>query len=218
MKQNIFRFISGWTRDFMRLIITCFVVVTMWSCHKGKKLPETIYVAYQPASGASISPEDHFAPIDPYDVTEPWIYPSYVNYYTSAEIEQEFSESLEKKLKGNNIILTQDSAVYKLVIGSLQLSEKLNWQSYYDSCMGTTSKVYYSDLEFDAHASLFKEGVLIDTWSRAGMSSGRVKGKTNKCNEPKTRGPVRGVSSLIDQVAGEIRMKISRSIYLSEGY
>jgi hypothetical protein len=200
----------------------CLVLISILavSCKKGKKLPQTVYVQYDPATTASVSPVDNFEPFDEYDIYEVPQSPSYVHDLSPAEIATRFNEDLAYWLSRNNIQLTTDPALYLLDITSLQLSESLSRQSYVDSCSSSTSVsyVYYSDISFTADASLYKNGVLVDSWSRWSSSSEKVRNKTNKCNEPKIRGPLCGPSCLIERIAKEVRMKVSRKIYDLEGY
>ncbi len=194
-----------------------FLVFIFVGCRKGKNLPDVIYVHYEGPTIAHQYPTDAFDKFDPYDFDEPLQYPDYIYLSDSDDLANEFNETLIRLLEKNNIILTTEPAEYTLHIGSLSVGEGLNRHSYVDSCASIwdtePSYVYYSDLSASVTATLRKNGAYINDWNRNATSSEKVRDKTDGCNCPKIRSIWRKPSSLVSQLASEIRMKVSRQIY-----
>lgn len=196
-------------KPVIRFLLLSFIVL---SCKKGKTLPHDVAVQFITLTEASVYPEDHFPSSDPYG---PFIYPNYAHDYSTSEIAANFNNGLTSYLNKNNVILQPDSAAYVLKITSIHMSESLESHSYIDSCSynNTVSYVYTSSLSFKVSASLYKNGVFLDSWTREGKSWERVSSKTDGCNKPKIRHIIRGPYSLIYQVAKELRVRISKKLY-----
>lgn len=194
--------------------VICFLLLSslVLSCKKGKTLPHDVAVQFITLTEASVYPEDYFPSSDPY---EPGIYPNYVHNYSTSEIAANFNKGLVSYLNKNKVVLQSDPAAYVLKITSIHMSESLESHSYIDSCSSTNavSYVYTSSLRFQVSASLYKNGIFLESWTREGKSWERVASKTDDCNRPKIRGIIRGPYSLIYQVAKELRVRVSKKIY-----
>src|SRR6218665_476050 len=184
-----------------------FLALVFMGCRKGKTLPNVIYVHYEGPINAKMYPTGAFAHFDPFDIHEPDRYPSYIYQSDTDDLANEFNEDLMSLLKKNNIILTSEPADYTLSIGSLNVGEGANRQSYVDSCsfLYETAYVYYSDLNANVTATLRKNGVYINDWNRNANSSEKIRDKRDECNKPKVRSIWRKPSSLVSQLASEIR-------------
>lgn len=196
---------------FYVLALTGFLV----SCKKGKTLPHDVAVQFITPAEASVYPEDYFPPFDPTDPYEPVMHPNYAHDYSTSEIAANFNNGLTSYLRKNNINLQSDTAAYILKITAIHMSESMERRSYIDSCSFNNSinYVYVSSLRFRANASLYKNGVLISSWEEIGKSWERIASKTDGCNAPKIRRIIRGPYSLINQVAKELRVRISKKMY-----
>lgn len=192
-----------------------FLGVLFVGCRKGKTLPNVIYVHYDGPVNAKMYPTGAFAHFDPYDFNEPDRYPFYVSQSDTDDLANDFNELLVKLLKKNNIILTSEPAEYTLSIGYLSVGEGLNRESYTDTCSfwDEPAYVYYSDLSATVTATLKKNGVYINDWTRNATSSEKVREQTESCTEPKVRSIWRRPDSLVGQLAKEVRMKVSRQLY-----
>ena len=197
------------------LLMLLFIPIVFSACRKGKTLPEPVYVHYEGPTSAHLSPLGAFDKFDPYDFDEPIQYPDYIYESDTDDLANDFNEALIRLLAKNNIILTSEPAEYTLHISSLGVGEGLNRQSYVDSCsfLNETSYVYYSDLSAGVSATLKKNGVYINDWSRNASSSEHVRDKTDDCNRPKIRSVWRKPSSLVIDLAGELRIKIAKQLY-----
>lgn len=197
--------------------VICFLLFSsiVLSCKKGKTLPHDVAVQFMTSTEASVYPEDYFPPFDPYNPYEPIVYPNYAHDYSTSEIAANFNKGLISYLNKNKVILQSDAAAYVLKITSMHMSESIERQSYIDSCSfnNTIDYVYISSLSFRVSASLYKNGVLMGSWTEEGNSWERVKSKTDGCNKPKVRQVLRGPYSLINQVAKELRVRVSRKMY-----
>lgn len=197
------------------LLILCTLLA---SCKKGKKLPHEVPVQFITLSDASVYPEDHFPPFNPYDFSEAVVSPKYAHDYSTSQIAERFNKDLIYHLNKNNVTLQTDTAGYVLKIGSIHLGETIERQSYIDSCGFNypLAYVYASSLRFSVSASLYKNGVFIKQWIEEGKSSEHVKTEIDDCNKPKVSKLLRGPNWLINQVAKEIRVRVSKELYLQE--
>lgn len=192
-----------------------FLLVLFVSCRKGKTLPDVVYVHYDGPTTAYQYPTGRFSPFDPFDIYEVPQYPSYVDQNQNEKLASDFNDELKRLLEKNNVVLTTEPAEYSLHVGTLDVSESLNRQSYVDSCSywNETAYVYYSDLDASVTITLKKNGYYINSWTRHAMSSEKVRDKRDDCNRPKIRSIGRGPSSLVEQLARELRVKISKQLY-----
>jgi len=189
--------------------------VCLFSCKKGKKLKHEVAVQFITVSNSGIYPEGYFPPFDPNDWNEIPQAPRYAHDYSSEQIAAQFNSKLISCLNKNNIILQSDTADYVLYIDAMNLNESIERESYIDSCSWNNSiaYVYKSSLKFIVTASLYKNGVLIDSWSKEANSWESIRSKRDDCNKPKVRYIIRGTGSLVDQVAKELRVRISKKMY-----
>lgn len=189
--------------------------VCLISCKKGKKLKHEVAVQFITTIESGVYPEDHFPPFDPNDWNEVPQYPRYAHDYSADQIAAQFNSKLTSLLNKNNVVLQNDTAEYVLYINSMNLSESIERQSYIDSCSWNNpiAYVYKSSLRFTVTASLYKNGVLVDSWSKEANSWESIRSKRDNCNKPKVRTIVRGTSWLVDQVAKELRVRISKKMY-----
>ncbi len=189
--------------------------VCLISCKKGKKLKHEVAVQFVTTANSGVYPEDYFPLFDPYDWNEIPQYPSYVHDYSSEQIAAQFNTKLTSYLNKNNVMLQSDTAGYVLYIDVMDLSESIERQSYIDSCSWDYSMayVYKSSLRFLVTATLYKNGILVDSWSKEANSWESIKSKRDDCNKPKVRSIIRGTSWLIDQVAKELRVRISKKMF-----
>ena len=185
------------------------------SCKKGKKLKHEVAVQFVSGSAADVYPADYFPLFDPYDWNEVPQSPAYAHDYSEEEIASMFNKDLTNYLKKNNVMLQADTAGYVLYINTMNLSESLERESYIDSCSfdNSTAYVYESSLKFQVTATLYKNGILVGSWSRVANSRESIKNKRDDCNKPRVRGIVRGTSWLVNQVAKELRVRISKKMY-----
>ncbi|WP_300660358.1 hypothetical protein [Fluviicola sp.] len=185
------------------------------SCKKGKTLPHVVAVQLITTTEASVYLEKFFPPFDPSNPNETLIYPSYAHEYSTSEIATKFNQELVSSLNKNNLTLQTDTAIYVLKITNIRMSESVRRESYIDSCSFNHSVnfVSVSSLHFQANAALYKNGVLMGTWKEEGNSGETVRSKTDSCNKPKIRRVLRGPSSLINQVAKEVRVRVSKKMY-----
>lgn len=195
------------------------ILILSAACKKGKKLSTPLAVQWVTVSEASIAPKDHFPPFDMTDPSEALQYPRYAHDLSKEQIAERFNDDLRSLLSDNNIKLRDDSADYKLVIGTPCLTETLNRHSYTDSCFQSNglSYVYSSCLNFTVRATLYKQGVLVESWQREGKSWERVKSGVTRCNAPKIGILFRTSGDLITQVAKELRVQISKKLKDLEG-
>lgn len=200
---------------FYFLTLSLFLI----SCKKGKTLKHDVAVQFITTTNSGIYPESLFPPFDANDPTESWHSANYVHEYSKEQIAEQFNSKLKSCLNKNNIFLQEDSAAYVLVITGMQLSESLNRESYIDSCgfNNPINYVYYSDLRFSINAELYKNGILLTTFHEEGNSHDSVRSKRDDCNAPKILHMVRSTSSLVDQVAKELRVRVSKKLFDLEG-
>jgi hypothetical protein len=193
--------------------------VFLISCKKGKTLKHEVAVQFITTTNSSVYPEGFFAPFNPNDPTETSHSPNYAHEYSTNQIAEQFNSKLKSCLNKNNIFLQENSAAYVLVITGMNLSENLKRESYIDSCgfNNPINYVYYSDLQFSISAELYKNGVLLVTFNEEGNSHDSVRSKKDSCNAPKILHMVRSTSSLVDQVAKELRVRVSRKLFDLEG-
>ncbi|MGV3613175.1 MAG: hypothetical protein ACO1N0_19600 [Fluviicola sp.] len=192
--------------------------VCLISCKKGKKLKHEVAVQFATVSNADVYPQEYFPLFDPYDIYEIPQSPSYAHDYSNQEIANQFNKDLTAYLKKNNVMLQADTAEYVLYINTMYLSESLERQSYIDSCSWDNSMayVYKSSLRFLVKATLYKNGIIVDSWEKEANSWESIKNKRDGCNKPIVRGILRGTNSLIQQVAKELRVRISKKMYALE--
>lgn len=203
----------------MRLVIVSILLLLLsLSCRKGKVLPGPIYVEYHDVTKACVSPQGAFGQFDPYAIYEAPQYPEYVDTSDAQSYANNFNTTLKTALEKNNVYLSETPSDYKLQVTSLCVNESRHRQSYYDSCSSNTNYVYFSDLEAVVYASLFKNGVLIDSWNRHTASHESVRSKLDSCGEPKVRRVLCGINCLLDRLAKELRAKVSTAIYTNEGF
>ncbi|MNU52239.1 hypothetical protein D3C71_412460 [compost metagenome] len=195
------------------------LLVFLISCKKGKTLSHDVPVQFITTVEASVYPKDYFPAFDPYDPYEPIVYPNYAHDYSASEIASNFNSELSSYLNKNNVILQSDTAAYVLKISAIHMSESIERRSYIDSCDFNYSinYVYISTLRFQVSAALYKNGVLMGSWHEEGNSWERATSKTDECNKPRVRQITRGPYSLINQVAKELRVRISKKMYELEG-
>jgi hypothetical protein len=186
------------------------------SCKKGKTLEHDVSVQFITLSSSGVYPEGYFPVSNP---TETPQYPSYAHDYSPEEISSRFNTKLNSYLNKNKIILQTDTADYVLQITSMNLIESLSSEAYIDSCTtgNPTAYVHYSNLSFTINASIYKQGMLVGSWEEKGKSCETVKSKTDACNAPKIRRIVRTTGWLIDQVAKELRVRVSKKLFELEG-
>ncbi|WP_430406395.1 hypothetical protein [Fluviicola sp.] len=189
------------------------------SCKKGKTLKHEVAVQFITSTNSGIYPENFFPPFDSNDPTESWHSPNYAHEYSGEQIAEQFNSKLKSCLNKNNVFLQEDSAAYILVITGMSLSETLKRESYVDSCQINypINYVYYSSLRFAISAELYKNGVLLSTFKEEGNSRDSVRSKKDECNAPKILSMIRSTSSLVDQVAKELRVRVSKKMYELEG-
>lgn len=200
----------------MKPVLSILVVsVLLISCKKGKTLKHEVAVQFITATNSGVYPVDYFPPFDPTDPNESWHSPNYAHDYSAAEIATRFNSKLTTYLNKNKVMLQSDSADYVLVITGMNLNETLNRKEYIDSCTfgNPVNYVYYSSLRFVISASLYKHGVLKGSWTEEGNSRDKVKSKTDECNAPKIRGMLRETTGLVDQVAKELRVRVSKKMF-----
>lgn len=188
-------------------------IVVLASCRKGKKLDKPVKVQIVCHNSASVNPKDQFPLFNASDPFETVRYPQYAHSMSPQQMAADFKESLISRLKENNILLTDDSAEYRLVIRSLEMSESLDRTSYTNACSNMTDYVYHASLNFTADVSLFRSQNLLRSWNKQGNSFERVKSGTDDCNRPKIGILFRGPSSLIDQVTHELQPLIAKKMY-----
>lgn len=192
------------------------VFFTVSSCYKGRTLWKKVNVHFVNNVNCFLSPEGEFDPFDsdnPLEGTHP---SNYVGSLESSSVKNGFNDEFKEYMKNNNVILTSDSSEYEVHITYMGMKEELHRSEYMDSCTGFISYVYYSSLEFKAKASLYKHGVLIDSWQRSASSMDKVRDKRNNCNKPKIRDFWGGPQKLWSKVAKKLRAVISRKIYQLE--
>lgn len=189
--------------------------VCLISCRKGKKLPHEVRVQLITLTESEVYPKDYYLLTDQGEPTGILISPSYVDTDDSSEIATNFNDDLTRNLKKNNVYLQSDSADYVLYIESMNLTESYKYTSYIDSCSWDYSEkdVRYSALKFKVKATLYKNGIKLDSWTREANSTERVRSKRDNCNAPKILPIFRVESALINQVSKELRVKISRKMY-----
>nr|WP_294859465.1 hypothetical protein [uncultured Fluviicola sp.] len=193
--------------------------VLLISCKKGKTLKHEVAVQFITTTNSGIYPEGLFPPFNANDPTESSHSPNYAHEYSKEQIAERFNLKLKSCLDKNNIFLQEDSTAYVLVITGMNLSETLKRQSYIDSCgfNNPVNYVYYSDLRFSISAELYKNGVLLSTFKEEGNSHDSVRSKKDSCNAPKILRTARSASSLVDQVAKELRVRVSKKLFDLEG-
>ena len=189
--------------------------ICLFSCRKGKKLPHEVRVQLITLTKSEVYPKDYFLLSDLGEPTEILISPSYVNAADSQEIASNFNDDLTRHLEKNNIYLQTDSTDYVLYIESMNLTESYKYTSYTDSCSWDYSEKYvrYSALKFKVTATLYKNGIKLDSWTREANSTESVRAKRDKCNTPKIFPIVRRTNALVNQVSKELRVKISMKMY-----
>lgn len=202
-------------KSFFYLLILC---ISVSSCKKGKKLPQEVPVQFIPLTESVVYPESAFPPFNPNDPYEQLVYPRYAHEYSASETAANFNNGLVSYLNKNRVILQSDTAEYVLKITSLYMKESIERQSYTDSCSFNypIAYVYKSSLRFSVSASLYKNGVFVNKWTEEGNSWERFKSKKDNCNKPEVSSLLRGPYSLINQVAKELRVRISKELYLLE--
>lgn len=200
----------------MKPVLSIFALsVLLISCKKGKTLKHEVAVQFVTTAHSGVYPEDYFPPFDPNDPYESWHSPNYAHDYSTDEIASRFNSKLISFLDKNKVMLQSDTANYVLVITSMNLNESLNRKSYIDSCSfgNPVNYVYYSSLRFVVSASLYKNGVLMGSWTEEGNAWDKVRSKTDECNAPKIRGMLRETTGLVDQVAKELRVRVSKKMF-----
>jgi hypothetical protein len=200
---------------FYFFVLSLFLI----SCKKGKTLKHEVEVQFITTTSSSIYPEGSFPPFNPNDPTECSHTPNYVNNCSKEQLAEQFNSKLKSCLNRNNILLQEDSADYIFIITNMNLSENLKRESYIDSCGFNypVNYVYYSSLRFAIRAELYKNGHLLATFNEEGNSTDSVKSKRDACNAPKILQVIRSTSTLVDQVAKELRVRISKKMYALEG-
>jgi hypothetical protein len=189
------------------------------SCKKGKTLKHDVAVQFITTTNSGIYPESFFPPFNPNDPTETAHSANYAHEYSKEQIAEQFNSKLKSCLNKNNLFLQEDSAAYVLIITGMNLSENLKRESYIDSCGPNypIDYVYYSDLQFSISAELYKNGILLNTFSEKGNSHDVLRSKKDECNAPKIFHMIRSTSSLVDQVAKELRVHVSKKLFDLEG-
>ena len=189
--------------------------VFLISCKKGKKLKHEVAVQFATVSNADVYPQEFFPLFDPYDIYEIPQSPSYAHDYSKEEIADQFNKDLTYYLKKNNVLLQADTAEYVLYINTMNLSESMEREGYIDSCDWNYSMayVYKSSLRFRIKATLYKNGIFVDSWAKEANSWESFRNKRDECNKPRVRSLVRKTPWLIQQVAKELRVKISKKMY-----
>lgn len=189
--------------------------ILLISCKKGKTLKHEVAVQFITTTNSGIYPEGFFPPFNPNDPTETSHSPNYAHSYSKEQIAEQFNSKLKSCLNKNNIFLQEDSADYVLMITNMNLSESLKRESYIDSCGFNypIKYVYYSSLRFAIRAELYKNGHLLATFNEEGNSTDSVKSKRDSCNAPEILSMIRSTSSLVDQVAKELRVRVSKKMF-----
>lgn len=200
--------------------ISLLLCTLLFSCKKGKKLPETIYVHYDDVELCAVSPNDDEHTIllynadFPYQVIGEETYPAEnTNAEDSDDLADHFNSWLKDYLKKNNVILTSDPAEYTLKITSLWIGEDIDFETYADSCTGSMEKKEHFSLNSQVKASLYKNGGLVESWERNANATSVKRPAFNKCNRPKYSGPARGPFTLVKQLSKELRVRVSKKIY-----
>lgn len=189
--------------------------VCLLSCKKGKKLKHEVAVQFATVSNSEVYPQEYFPLFDPYDWNEIPQSPSYAHDYSKEEIANQFNSDLTSYLKKNNVMLRADTAEYVLYINTMYLSESLEREGYIDSCSWDNSiaYVYKSSLRFQVKATLYKNGIVVDSWEKEANSWESIRNKRDECNKPRVRSLVRKTPWLIQQVAKELRVRISKKMF-----
>ncbi len=181
-------------------------------------MPHPVNVQFVCVDKGMISPVGAFSKFNPNDPFEELCYPQYVDYLDSSDLANTFSDDLRDLLHKNNVELISDSSAYKLVISTISIHESNNRQTYFDSCYMANKYVYYSDLDVNVYATLYKNGVEVGSWTGHKYSWEGVRSKTDGCNKPKIRSILCGSDCMLNDAAKDLRVAIANKIYELEGF